>query len=172
MTHHEPTELQSKRLDRLADRIKQLPEDRQGQLMADLQDNVFTVTEVAEGLDVTTETVRRWIRAGDLEAAKVSKGYRISRPALADFWRSKGGGELFTPERPEPMSPDDWQARIDLAEQCAQQAINDGRTPLEPNDKDYAKFERLLGREARSDERTEFEARFQIAAKSHGGDND
>lgn len=56
----------------------------------------YTVADVAELLDVTTDTVRRWCRDGDLEAAKLgSAGYRISRPALDEFWRDRGGGTLF-----------------------------------------------------------------------------
>ncbi|MDZ7703883.1 MAG: helix-turn-helix domain-containing protein [Trueperaceae bacterium] len=93
---NEPSELQAKRLDRLAERIKQLPEDRQDQLMGELNEHIiYSVANVAELFDVDVETVRRWIRADDLQAAKVGKGYRISRHALATFWRERGGGELF-----------------------------------------------------------------------------
>ena len=57
---------------------------------------VYTVKDVAELLDVTGDTVRRWCRDGELEAAKLgSGGYRISRHALAAFWRERGGGALF-----------------------------------------------------------------------------
>ena len=56
----------------------------------------YTVADVADLLDVTTASVRRWCRNGEIEAAKIgSAGYRISRPALETFWRERGGGELF-----------------------------------------------------------------------------
>ena len=45
----------------------------------------LTVPEVAEQLDVTEETVRRWLRAGQLEGTLLSRkaGWRI-RPEAVD----------------------------------------------------------------------------------------
>ena len=137
------------------------------------ESNAYTVTEVAEKLSVTTDTVRRWCRDGELEAAKLgSAGYRISRRALAEFWRGRGGGELFPPARPQPMSPDDWSAWRDLAGKCAAAAIADGREPLEPSDDDLAAFADLLGREPTETQRLTFVAAFDAAIREHGGDND
>lgn len=54
----------------------------------------FTVADVAELFDVDPQTVRRWCREGELQAAKLGN-YRVSRPALEAFWRKRGGGKLF-----------------------------------------------------------------------------
>jgi excisionase family DNA binding protein len=45
----------------------------------------FTVEEVAEELRVHPETVRQWIRDGELDAFDTGRGYRISRVDLDDF---------------------------------------------------------------------------------------
>lgn len=44
----------------------------------------LTVTEVAETLDVTEETVRRWLRSGRLEGTLLSRkaGWRIRPEAI------------------------------------------------------------------------------------------
>lgn len=45
----------------------------------------LTVEEVAEELRVHPETVRQWIRGGELDAFDTGRGYRISRADLDDF---------------------------------------------------------------------------------------
>ena len=45
----------------------------------------MTVEEVADELRVHAETVRQWIRAGELDAFDTGRGYRISRTDLDDF---------------------------------------------------------------------------------------
>ena len=45
----------------------------------------FTVEEVAGELRVHPETVRQWIRSGELDAFDTGRGYRISRTDLDDF---------------------------------------------------------------------------------------
>lgn len=57
--------------------------------------HVYTVDEAAELLGMNDQTVRRWCRDGEIEAAKMGRHYRISKPALETFWRERGGGELF-----------------------------------------------------------------------------
>ena len=56
---------------------------------------VFQLDEVAELLGVHPESVRRWIRAGKLSAAKTGKQYLISRSDLQAFWKDMGGATLF-----------------------------------------------------------------------------
>ncbi len=60
-------------------------------------DRPLTVTEVADRLSVTEETVRRWLRAGQLEGTLLSRkaGWRI-RPEAIDkmFDRIDRGKEL------------------------------------------------------------------------------
>lgn len=54
----------------------------------------FTVEEVAEHLKVNEETVRRWIRKGEMPVLALGTpkaGYRISRQVLDDFIRARHG---------------------------------------------------------------------------------
>lgn len=46
---------------------------------------MFTVTEICSLLDVSIETVRRWIRSGELKAQKNGKSYLVSRKDLRDY---------------------------------------------------------------------------------------
>ena len=55
----------------------------------------FTLAEAAALLSCHPETLRRAIREGELQAAKLGRGYRISRLDLEAFWSASGGGELF-----------------------------------------------------------------------------
>jgi excisionase family DNA binding protein len=50
-----------------------------------MPDQQLTVEEVAEELRVHPETVRQWIRDGELDAFDTGRGYRISRTDLDDF---------------------------------------------------------------------------------------
>lgn len=61
----------------------------------------YTLGEAAELLSCHKETIRRAIKTGKLRAAKLGKGYRISRTDLEEFWQHIGGGMLF-PDSPEP----------------------------------------------------------------------
>ena len=55
--------------------------------------------EAAQLLSCHKETLRRAIQAGELQAARLGREYRISRADLQIFWTAQGGGELFTPEQ-------------------------------------------------------------------------
>ncbi len=50
-----------------------------------MQGEMLSVDEVAGELGVNPETVRVWIRSGELVAYNIGKGYRISRTDLDDF---------------------------------------------------------------------------------------
>lgn len=58
----------------------------------------FTLAEAADLLSCHRETLRRAILSGDLQAAKLGRGYRISRWDLEAFWKAGGGGDLFGDE--------------------------------------------------------------------------
>ena len=62
---------------------------------------VYTVDEAAVLLRCEAQTVRRAIRAGKLQAAKIGKAYAISRPAVEAFFAAKGGGQLFVDDAQE-----------------------------------------------------------------------
>jgi excisionase family DNA binding protein len=55
----------------------------------------FTLGEASQLLSCHKETLRRAIMEGRLRAAKLGRGYRISRVDLQVFWIAMGGGELF-----------------------------------------------------------------------------
>ena len=54
-----------------------------------MPDKMLSVEEIADELGVNPETVRVWIRSGELVAFSIGKGYRISRADLDDFIRRR-----------------------------------------------------------------------------------
>ncbi|MEN6437504.1 MAG: helix-turn-helix domain-containing protein [Syntrophobacter sp.] len=62
----------------------------------DKEKQVFTVEEVAELLSCHGNTVRKMIREGKLEAAKIGADSRISRADLVAYWAKAGGKNLFS----------------------------------------------------------------------------
>jgi excisionase family DNA binding protein len=54
-----------------------------------MPDKMLSVEDVADELGVNPETVRVWIRSGELVAFSIGKGYRISRADLDDFMRRR-----------------------------------------------------------------------------------
>jgi excisionase family DNA binding protein len=57
--------------------------------------HTYTLGEAAELLSCHKETIRRAIKDGSLQAAKLGRGYRVSRFDLEAFWQAQGGGVLF-----------------------------------------------------------------------------
>lgn len=47
----------------------------------------YTLEEIAKRLRVTVATVRRYVRAGRLEAVRLGREYRVRRDALDRFLR-------------------------------------------------------------------------------------
>ncbi len=56
-----------------------------------MSEKMLTVEEVAEELRVHPETVRQWIRNGELIALDISKEYRILRSDLDAFLAQRRG---------------------------------------------------------------------------------
>ena len=54
-----------------------------------MPEKMLSVDEIADELGVNPETVRVWIRSGELVAFSIGKGYRISRADLDDFIRRR-----------------------------------------------------------------------------------
>jgi len=83
-----------------AERLQQWEEILRGMEMTGK--NAFSIKEAAELLSCHPDTLRRAIKAGKLKAAKLGtdtgkgKDYRISRADLQEYYRSLGGGELFS----------------------------------------------------------------------------
>ena len=49
----------------------------------------FTVDEVAEKLQLNPETIRRYVRSGELEVYKFGKNYRIEEKELYRFLETR-----------------------------------------------------------------------------------
>jgi len=102
--------------------------------IADMAKQTYTTDEVANLLDVDVQTVRRWCREGDMQAADVGRNYRVSRAELSEFWRQIGGGQLFggdsmksvvTPEdSPGMMTP------VSTGQLGFERAVQDARRKL------------------------------------------
>ena len=71
----------------------------------------FTLAEAAQLLSCHRETLRRAIRNGELRAAKLGRGFRISRYDLEKFWTTSGGGDLFGNAVQDGLVEDAHQAR-------------------------------------------------------------
>jgi excisionase family DNA binding protein len=52
-------------------------------------DRYQTVKELAERLEVSEATVRQWIKAGELRAIDIGKGWRIADTDLDRFLRAR-----------------------------------------------------------------------------------
>jgi excisionase family DNA binding protein len=53
----------------------------------------YTVSQVAELLQVHWQTVLNYIKKGKLEAVKLGKGYRITKEALDQFARQNSSSK-------------------------------------------------------------------------------
>ena len=58
-----------------------------GSIVSDERERLLTVAEVAERLRVNPETVRRWLRSGELSGIPLGPkaGYRVSEAELEAF---------------------------------------------------------------------------------------
>jgi excisionase family DNA binding protein len=63
--------------------------------MADKRKLLYTTKEAADLLGAHPETIRRAVRNGELYAAQVGQGFKISGYELEKFFRKRGGGMLF-----------------------------------------------------------------------------
>lgn len=68
---------------------------KRSELRPAVHKTTFTLGEASLLLSCHKETLRRAIMEGRLQAAKLGRGYRISRMDLQAFWTAMGGGELF-----------------------------------------------------------------------------
>ena len=61
-----------------------------------MQDEFYTLQEVAEMLKISYMTVFRWVKNGKLEASRVGKQYRIKKETLVKFTESKNKQEKLS----------------------------------------------------------------------------
>ena len=52
-------------------------------------DVLLTIPEVAAKLRVSEKTIRRWIKGGDMQAAKLGNQWRVRSRDLEDFIRDR-----------------------------------------------------------------------------------
>lgn len=60
-----------------------------------MHQTTYTLAEAAQLLRCHADTLRRAVHDGQLRAARLGRGYRLSRPDLQEFWSAQGGGILF-----------------------------------------------------------------------------
>lgn len=72
--------------------------------MVDMEKATFTLAEAAKLLSCHPETLRRAIKDQSLRAARLGRGFRISKLDLQTFWIERGGGDLF--EKTEAEDPE------------------------------------------------------------------
>ena len=74
--------------------------------MALEQDELLTVAQIAEQVQVTPETVRRWIKTGQLRGHAVSRrlGFRVRRADLNEFLNLRDSTTLVV-SAPEARQP-------------------------------------------------------------------
>ena|ERR1700733_14879227 len=65
-----------------------------------MSQQLFTVEQVAQSLNLHVRTIRNYVRAGRLKAARIGKQYRIARSDLEAF---TGGSGPAISERPAGM---------------------------------------------------------------------
>lgn len=82
------------------------------------KDNYLTVKDIADLLKVAENTVRGWVKSGDLRAIDLGKGWRIEAVDLKLFLDSK----QTTPRQDTPRQDTPRQTHPRL----------DGATPPEP----------------------------------------
>ena len=67
---------------RLLELFQELPYERKEALMATLEKEAYNPEEVAQILGKSIETVRRWLRSGEITATKLGRSWIISRAEL------------------------------------------------------------------------------------------
>ncbi len=58
------------------------------------RERFYTLSEVARRLEVSDQSVRRWVKAGELKAYKPKKEYRIAESDLREFLEERQAGPL------------------------------------------------------------------------------
>lgn len=72
---------------------------------------VYTVDEVAYTLRVSSETVYRMIRKGEIRALKVGRNYRIPEQSLVHFFRKEYGSEELYEDSKGDSGPGERETR-------------------------------------------------------------
>lgn len=54
----------------------------------DIKDKIYNVEEVAKMLQVSTKTITRRIKSGELKASKIGKYWRITGQSITDYLKA------------------------------------------------------------------------------------
>jgi excisionase family DNA binding protein len=76
------------------------------------EEKLLTVEQIAENLQVSDQTVRRWIRAGELRAIKLGRAFRIRESDLQEFLNARMT-VTTAPVRDTRIRPTGQPVRID-----------------------------------------------------------
>jgi excisionase family DNA binding protein len=74
---------------------------------------IYSVDEVAEQLDVSVKTVRRYIYAGKIAASKIANQWRINEEQLSDYLKSTSSEHVCTNSCNSEVSQDDFCVFMD-----------------------------------------------------------
>lgn len=73
---------------------------------------VYTVDEVAEKLDVSVKTIRRYIYAGKISASKIGNQWRINQDQLDDYLKAQSSDQVCATDC-HSVSQDDFCVFMD-----------------------------------------------------------
>jgi excisionase family DNA binding protein len=85
------------------------------------QEQYSTIDEVAERLQVSDQTIRRWIKSGRLAAYKPGREWRIKTEDLERFLEARSSPKAPAPPSPEPSLFNGLEEERRTAEQFAAQ---------------------------------------------------
>jgi excisionase family DNA binding protein len=74
---------------------------------------IYSVDEVAEKLDVSVKTIRRYIYAGKIAASKIANQWRINEEQLNDYLESTSSDKVCTNSCNSEVSKDDFCVFMD-----------------------------------------------------------
>ena len=70
----------------------------------------YSPEEIAQRLKLDPETIRRWIRRGELPAVKVARQWRVSEDNLDDFLAGKRAAQVIRAIDAGKSTPIAWEA--------------------------------------------------------------
>lgn len=85
----------------------------------------YTPEQAAKTLQVTVQTVRKWLRAGDLTGADTPAGWRLT-PADLEAWLNRHR----KPRQAKQEQPDDDDAGLVAAAEAALDQLAEGKTTV------------------------------------------
>jgi excisionase family DNA binding protein len=92
------------------------------------REQFYTISEAAQLLKVSDQSIRRWIKAGELKAYRPKKEYRIAQSDLQEFLE---GRAVPLVQSPLPESPEERRSDWEVAVRNAHQLQEHGRTRME-----------------------------------------